>query len=313
MLRERYHSEYGSRVHRKQVFHGILLVFAGIMLVAVLAALFVGWKNRLGNEKKELLRLWENGLYEAAYGLSGEKLEDSPMDSFLLTIRGFSAFQLAVAQINTFDTLRFIDDCIWALRKVLLAKHGSANPQVPYVLGKAYYHKGPAYADLAVQFLEKARAASYSARDIPEYLGLAYASLRDYRNSVISFSLALDSADGPPSDRLLLYMAQSYIQLEEMENAKAYLLRCIDISKDSAAILSARFLLGSVLSAQGQSAEAEALYLALLEENPENAEAHFRLGELYSDRGDAIRARAEWRRAYRIDPAHEQARARLNV
>jgi tetratricopeptide (TPR) repeat protein len=311
MLREGYHSEYGSRVHRKQVFHGILLVFAGIILAAILAALFTGWKNRLGNEKKELLRLWENGRYDAAYGLSGEKLEHSPMDGFLLTIRGFSAFQLAVAQINAFDTLRFIDDCIWSLRKVLLSKHGSGNPQVPYVLGKAYYHKGPAYADLAVKFLEKARAASYDARDIPEYLGLAYASLQDYRNSVISFSLALDS--GPPSDRLLLYMAQSYMQLEEMENAKAYLLRCIDVSKDSNLVLSARFLLGSVFSAQGESGEAEALYLAVLEENPENAEAHFRLGELYAARGDDIRARAEWRRAYKIDPTHEQARERLTA
>jgi tetratricopeptide (TPR) repeat protein len=299
-------------MHRKQAVYRILFVLGGLIIVSALAVLFIGWRSRRGNEKTELLRLWESGAYDEAYRLGGEKLEHNPMDNFLLTIRGFSAFQLAIAQINAFDTLSFIDDCIWSLRKVLLVKHGSDNPQVFYVLGKAYYYKGPAYADLAVKFLEKARAASYDAQDIPEYLGLAYAALGDYRSSVASFSLALDPAERTPSDRLLLYIARSYMQLEEPESAKAYLLRCMSVSRDSDVILSARFLLGSVFTAQGQSDEAEALYLTILED-AENAEAHFQLGELYSARGDAIRARAEWRRAYRIDPAHAQARARLNI
>jgi tetratricopeptide (TPR) repeat protein len=238
------------------------------------------------------------------------------MDHFLLILNGFSAYELATAQINAFDTLTFIDNAIWSLRKVLLTKRGAADPRVFYVLGKAYYYKGNGYADLAVKYLEMAQSASYNARDIPEYLGLAYAAAHDYRNSVASFTQALDPEEAgveEPSDLLLLSIARSYMELEEPDTAKAYLLRCIDTTRDAAARLSAKLLLGAVLGGGGDGRGAEALYWEILETDSENAEAHFQLGELYAAEGDATRARAEWRRAYRIDPSHSQVRARLNI
>jgi tetratricopeptide (TPR) repeat protein len=315
MLTERFHSGYGVQVHRKQaIYTAVLVVLAGI-LIAALVVFFTGWRNRLGTERKELLRLWENGLYEDTFRLSGEKLVRKPMDYFLLMLHGFSAYQLAIAQINAFDTLTFTDAAIWSLRKALLTKRGVSDPRVFYVLGKAYYYKGNGYADLAVKYLEKAQSASYGARDIPEYLGLAYAAIHDYRNSVASFTQALnpEEAGEEPSDLLLLSIARSYMELEEPDTAKAYLLRCIDTTRDAAARLSAKMLLGIILARAGDSRGAEALYLEILETNSENAEAHFQLGELYAAEGDATRARAEWRKVYRIDPAHSQVRTRLNM
>jgi tetratricopeptide (TPR) repeat protein len=314
MLKERYHSNYGVQVHRRQAIHVVVLVCLAVALILSLAAGVLGWRNKRGNEKKELMRLWESALYDETFTLSREKLEQKPMDYFLLTLRGFSAYQLAIAQINAFDTFTFIDDCIWSLRKALLTKEGAGDPRIYYVLGKAYYYKGSSYADLAVKFLEKARAASYQAGDIPEYLGLAYAAVQDYRNSVASFALALSPEEGSaPSDLLLLSIARSYAQLGEQENARAYLQRCIDTSRDSDTILAAKLLLGAIIAAAGNTEEAEALYLAILEDDTDNAEAHFQLGELYFAGGDTTRARAEWRRAVRIDPTHGPARARLNI
>jgi tetratricopeptide (TPR) repeat protein len=315
MLKERYHSEYGVQVHRRQVIHVAVLVFLILILVSSFTAALISWKNRRGNEKRELTRLWESALYDETFKLSREKLNQKPMDYFLLTLHGFSSYQLAIAQINAFDTFTFIDDCIWSLRKALLTKKGAEDARIRYVLGKAYYYKGPSYADLAVKFLEEARAASYQARDIPEYLGLAYAAVRDYRNSVASFSLALrpkEDSGEEPSDLLLLSIARSYMRLEEPENARAYLQRCIATSRDSDTILSAKLLLGAIIAA-GNPEEAEALYLAILDEDADNAEAHFQLGELYFAGGDTTRARAEWRKAVRTDPAHGPARARLNI
>ncbi|MDR0497949.1 MAG: tetratricopeptide repeat protein [Treponema sp.] len=52
--------------------------------------------------------------------------------------------------------------------------------------------------------------------------------------------------------------------------------------------------------------------MKVLEENHENADAHYQLGELYAMEGDTTRARAEWRRALRLDPTHGPARGRLN-
>jgi tetratricopeptide (TPR) repeat protein len=314
MARKNSRSEYGARFHRKQIIRTVAIVVIGVVLVCGIVFFFTGWRSRLGDEKKELLQYWEEGDYNRAFALSGEKLEAKPMDYFLLTIHGFASYQLAVAQINTFDTLTYIDESIWSLRKALLSKEGADDPRVHYVLGKAYYYKGRGYADLSVAYLEEARLASYTAGDIPEYLGLAYAEIQDYHNSVAAFSLALTDQGGEgPSDLLLLSIAHSYMALGESEAAMAYLIRCVDTSRDSTSTVAARLLLGDILGQAGDRAGAEAQYLTIIEEDGENAEAYFRLGELYAGTGDTTRARAEWRRAVRIDPAHIGARERLGM
>jgi tetratricopeptide (TPR) repeat protein len=103
------------------------------------------------------------------------------------------------------------------------------------------------------------------------------------------------------------------LELHESDAAKAYLQRCIETSRDSQSIVTARLLLGDVLENSGDKEGAEVQYLTIIEEAGENAEAHYRLGELYASMGDTTRSRFEWRMAMRIDPAHKQARIRLNI
>jgi tetratricopeptide (TPR) repeat protein len=326
MLNERSRSDYGAQAHRKRTVHKALV--AGLLVFFLIAAVFVvgmGLKNRSSIDRKELRRLYDAGSYEEAFEMSQTGLEQYPMDYFLLSLHGFASYQLAIAQINTFDTLIYVDECIWSLRKALLTKDDSRDGRVQYVLGKAYYSKGSGYVDLAIRFLEEARDLSYNAEDIPEFLGLAYAAAQDYRSSVAAFSIALNpAAQGSeggeqahtsdyPSALLLLALARSYIALDETETATAYLIRCIDSSQDSNIITAARLLLGDIFFQSGRVEEAEALYLSILENDAENAEAHFQLGELYAAKVDITRARAEWRRAVRIDPSHGKARARLNM
>ncbi|GHT64208.1 hypothetical protein FACS1894110_03430 [Spirochaetia bacterium] len=286
-----------------------------VVLVMVPVSLFSGLQNRPGNDRQNLLRLWEEGAYEEVFKLSKTALAERPMDYFLLTIHGFSAYQIGIAQINNFDTLIYIDECIWSLRKALLSKNSSVNGRVYYVLGKAYYYKGADYADLAVKYLEQALDASFVAEDTPEFLGLSYAAIHDYRNSVAAFTQALDPAgyEAGPSDILFLAIARSYIALGDQDLAKAYLLRCIEISRDSQRVTAARLLLAEILRKEGHFEEAEAQYMLILNESGENAEVHYQLGELYAAQGDTTRARAEWRRAVRIDPAHKGARERLGM
>jgi tetratricopeptide (TPR) repeat protein len=303
----------------------LAVVFVAFFLIAATFVVGVGLKNRPRIDRKELLQLWDAGSYQEVFDLSKTGLENNPMDYFLLTLHGFASYQFAIAQINNFDTLIYIDECIWSLRKALLTNEGGQDGRVQYVLGKAYYYKGPAYANLAIHFLEGARNLSYNERDIPEYLGLAYAAVQDYRSSVAAFTLALEpvpqdsggredsGVSDYPSDLLLLAIARSYTALEETETARAYLIRCMEISRDTNTIAAARLLLGDILFRSGRIKEAEAQYWAILEHDAENAEAHFQLGELYAASGDVTRSRAEWRRAVRIDPAYGKARERLNM
>ena len=259
-------------------------------------------------------RLWDSGEIEHAFNASAEALAAQPMDYFLLTIHGFAAYQLGISQINAHDTGIFIDECIRSLRKAMLLENAVKDGRVYYVLGKAYTYKGDAYADLAVQYLEKARSLSYAAADIPEYLGLAYAAAGDYRNSVAAFSLALEPVSGSgPADTLLLSIARSYLALEEFDAARAYLLRCIEVSPDSNTVLAARFLLAEIALKAGDNEGAENQLMTILDEAGNNAEAHYRLGELYALRGDTTKARSEWRLALRADSAHAKARERLTM
>jgi len=302
-------SSYGAGFRRKRIMKNVLFGILFLAFLSLLPVFFLKIRSASRNESKELRDSFESGAFEAAYKQSNEMLKKKPLDFTLLTIHGFSAYQLAIAQTNTFDTLSFVDDCIWSLRKALLSREN--DERVFYVLGKAYYYKGTGYADLAVNYLEKARAALYKAADIPEYLGLAYAAMRDFRGSVEAFSLAL-TGEVSPSDILLLAIARSYLALDEAEQAKAYLIRCLEITRDSKTTAAARLVLGNVLVKTGDVQGAEKEYLKVLEENDDNAEAHYQLGELYALGGDVTRARAEWRRAIRIDPAHGPARSRLN-
>jgi tetratricopeptide (TPR) repeat protein len=312
MKKSRDRSEIGAEARKKQFFQRITLLLA----LAALGVLFIFlFRSRIADAgtKKTLLEHWESGAWETAYEESREGLAAKPLDTFFLTIHGFSAYQIAEAQINNEDTLVYIEECIASLRKALLNKNADKDGSIRYVLGKAYYAKGPNYADLAVTYLEEAKAASFSAGDLNEYLGLAYAAIKDYRKSVETFTASLDPASGEGSDLLLLHIAQSYMGLEDWETAKAYLVRCIETTKDSSLALKARLLLGKVLVREGDMAGALAAFEAVLEAGGENAEASYEIGEIYDAQGDSTRARAAWRRAYRADPNFTQALARLNT
>jgi tetratricopeptide (TPR) repeat protein len=306
-------SDYQARIHRRR-----FISFAIILLVAVVvltgAIHFADkFKEKAGIDHKELLQLWDSGNYDEVFRLSGDALVSRPVDYFLLTMHGFSAYQMGISQINSLDSARYFDDCIQSLRKALLLKNAANDGRLHYVLGKAYSYKGESYADLAVKFLENARGLSYKAADIPEYLGLAYAATGDYRNSVAAFSEALGTQVTRPNGRLFFSIAESYFALGEFDTARAYLQRCIDISPDSQTVLSAKLLLAETRKNVGDIDGAVSQLIEVVEEAEGNAEAHYRLGELYALQGDVTRARAEWRLTLRVDPAHVKARTRLSM
>jgi len=311
MFSDKTFSRHGRQIYLQK---RIRTITASLVIIgAIIASIFIIFrvKNGISNVKQELLHIWNEGNYEKAYEISKNALNKNPVDYYLLTTHGFSAYQLGVSQINRQNTLLYIDECIFSLRKALLHKEASGDGRIFYVLGKAYGYKGTEYSDLAVKYLEIA-GRIYDAKDIPEYLGLAYAASGDYRNSVVSFSRAFNS-DKPPSDSLLLSIARSYIAMDEYGMAAGYLKRCIEISPDSKSVIIARFLLAEIFRLTDDYNSAEEQYLYILKDSGENAEVHYQLGELYSMKGDTTRARAEWRLAYRQDPTHAKTRARLNI
>jgi tetratricopeptide (TPR) repeat protein len=312
MLSTKTWSRYGRQIYLLKRIRSAGVVLFLVLFAAVSIAAVLRIKSGVTNERRELLRVWSEGDYEQAYEISKSALAEKPVDYFLLTVNGFSAYQVGISQINSQNILAFIDECIFSLRKALIHKESSSDGRVCYVLGKAYGHKGREYADLAVKYLEMANNLSYEAQDIPEYLGLAYAAYGDYRSSVQAFSQAFIPGR-PPSDNLLLSIARSYMAMKEYSMAMGYLQRCVDISPDSKSIVISRLMLAEIYKLSDDYDNAEIQYLNILNDSGENAEVHYQLGELYNQKGDTTRARSEWRTAYRQDPAHVRARARLNI
>ena len=314
---------YKSELRKRKAIRLVIALAALGILAAVSVPLAAKLKNRAGGERKELLRLWESGDFENVFMVSQTALVSRPMDYFLLTINGFAAYQMGIAQINSPDSLKYIDESINVLRKALLLKNSASDGRVYYVLGKAYSYKGDSFADLAIEYLERARGLSYKAADIPEYLGLAYAAAGDFRSSVAAFTEALEPPSGGesglstaainPPGLLLLSIARSYAALKEFDAARAYLVRCIEVSPDSINITAARLLLGEIMRETGDSGGAEKQYRMILAESGENAEAHYQLGELYAAQGDTAKARAEWRDALKADSTHARSRTRLSM
>lgn len=307
----RVRSGYGNIIMRRRA-----LVTAVGVLVVILAVSAAGfavyryWDRVVGGDSSAALRSWNAGNYDEVHSLAAENVSERPLSSFWLIMQGMASYQLAVAQINQSDTLRYIDESISALRKALLVGAGSMDAKARYVLGKAYYRKGPEYADQAAAHLEEAAAAAFAAPDLYEHLGLAYASLRDYRKSVVAFTKALGDS---PSDLLLLAIARSYLELGEHEQSKAYLMRCAETSKDVAVASQARLLLGDSYRKLGLTADAEKEYVGVIDQDAKNADAYYALGDLYAESGDTVKARAEWRKALRIDPTHGPSRSRLGM
>lgn len=301
------------RLRRKRFFQTIASAACITVLVSGVAIVMWHIRENFIDDRITAQDLWENGSYQEIFDISGETLEEKPLDYEALVLRGFSAYQLALAQITAPDKAVYIEECIHSLRKATLVKNSGMEGAIQYVLGKAYYSKGAEYADLAVQSLEFAKQAGFFGDDMNEYLGIAYAALRDYPLSVAALTEALNSPrmEERLSDALLLSIANSYSAMDDFSMASAYLMRCIDTSKDDAAKRRARFALGDVYFRQEDYSAAEGQYTTILKDFGESAEAHYWLGEINAARNNMIRARAEWRRAVLVDPAHRSSRSRL--
>lgn len=302
-------ADYGTRFRKRKIL-GAISFF--LMLCAIgIGAYFLISKIPFpisDTSQKLVLDAWNSGDYRNVYDMTIDQA--SGTNAFWSIMNGFSAYYLGEAQIISKDINFYNDQAIFKLRRSLLFKPDDMVERIYYALGKAYYTKGSYYGDLSVFFLNKAKELNYNPVDIHEYLGLAYASIGDYRNSVIAFTSGLGQN---PSDLLLLAISRSYLKLNEPNSAKPYLYRCINNSKDVTLVIQARLLAAEMLKMTGDTNASKEQYISILALDENNATAHFELGELYSETGDIVKARAEWRKALKIDPTHHSARARLNI
>lgn len=300
----------------------LLLVMAAVAAGALLRAdrAAVAWLRR--DREANMRALIAERRFGEAAAAAAVTLANRPLDPEANLISGVAALYQSIAAgpadpepgvaraaghaAQTDGAL--LATAVASLRRALLdTRIAAAEPAAQYALGKAYFHKGYFYYDLAVRYLEGALALGHDGADTYEYLGLAYTELGDPRG-LDYFRHALARQ---PYDLLHLRMAAMLADRDDPQGARDNLIRAIRLADDPAVEQRARYELGAVYRTLDEPASAEEQYLAIIAADDRAADAHFYLGEIYAEQGDPDRARAAWRAAQRLAPGHRRAIERL--
>jgi len=291
----------------------VLVLIGAIFLIAGKSATGEARKGEKTIAKRAVLSDWQKRDWDKVLADCTSSLEAKSLDPFYLGFAGLSAYYEASELPDGEEKNGLVDRCIVYLRKTLVVTESGRAGRIPraemeYVLSKAYYAKGASYYDSVVKYMEASLSDGYLGDDSREYLAVAYAGLGDSAKAVENFELALKRHR---TDLLLIAAGKAYIDEGKSDRAEALLLEALSKSHDVLAREKCRFTLAQIYELRGEMSKAQDQIELVIGENPESADAHYRLGLIYQKLGDAVRARAEWRRAVSIDPMHVAARQKL--
>ena len=314
----KYKSEQTKNFAKKKnhIIRNIIIVSGILLFTAAIATLGIYFVKNYNKNKitiNSIKQAWSQNDYKSVYEQGKIFLQDKPYNNTVLTYYGYSCFYLAVSQIDTYQTQEYLDECINNLRLAMYESSKSLLPQLQYMLGKAYFYKNTIttyyYADLAIKYLTLAKENGYQADDIAEYLGLSYASLGKTYESISAFTEALLVRE---SDFLLLSIAEQYYKANETNAAQQYLFRIISNSSNDEILLKSRLLLGNIYIDLEELDNAKEQFDLVLEKDDNSADAHYGLGLIYEKQENLVSARAEWRKARKIQPNHAGALKKLS-
>ncbi|MFW5684849.1 MAG: tetratricopeptide repeat protein [Spirochaetota bacterium] len=259
----------------------------------------------------ELVALWNDRRYDDVLAAAEAILAERPFDGEALTFAGFAHFYIGIEVVQRVEQLEHIDASIELLRKALHVPRAPLAAERDYVLAKAYYHKDDQYVDLAVRYMERSLERGFESPDSRTYLGMGYARLGAWQESVEWFERALELASTADMNALRVKAAEAYVELGDYASARRTLRRAIESLDDAFLVLMARNQLASVLILDGALDEAEELLEQTIEQFPESADAYYYLGIVYDQTDRGVQARDLWRTAREIDPNHTEALRRL--
>ncbi|TVQ25572.1 MAG: tetratricopeptide repeat protein [Spirochaetaceae bacterium] len=286
---------------------GAVLIAAGAFFVFGGEVPTVG--NRTGIDRGEIETLWDRREFFELIRLTDDLLAADPLDVDALIFRGLAGYYGAASDIDLENRDELIRDSIRYLRRARTLSGERLSAEIHFVLGLAYYEQGRHFADLAVDHLNQAVELGVDNASVYEFLGLSYERLYDRDRAINNLLLAADRA---PRDISFLAVAERLVENNQASEALPHLHRVISESDEPRLVHQARFILGQIELSEARYEQAEEQFQAVLQDDPNSADAHFYLGELFDAMGDGVRARAQWRNALQIDSGHAAALRRLD-
>lgn len=286
----------------------VLFIITFIVLSSTGYVSFISFDGGGIKDQALLRELWDAGSYYQIITFTDERLADNPLDPNYLLYRGLAHFYLGEVGFTSTDRSEQLDQSIIYLRKLLLLQHPPQKDKIFYTLGRAYYLKGELYYNLAIEYLLRAMENGYTHNQLFQYLGVVYAEVGDYENSITYFQEALS---GNPSTELELELANAYLNAQQMQNT-IDIINIIEQKTVDTRLMLKLLLLKSRLSiVQNNFSQAEQLLDAIIADYPNSAEAHFQLGEVFNAYNEGDKARFQWRTAINLDPNHVKALLQL--
>lgn len=303
--------------HENKLLKRILFI---LIIIVVLVAISIGLYfliKTLNQNKisiKSIKKHWQEGNYNLVYEEGKSFLQDNPYNNTVLTYYGYACYELGVSQNDNFSANEYIDDAISKMRLALYEASDSLRPQLEFRLGSAYYYKTTIsnyyYSDLAIKYLSSAKNHGYNDVNLNLFLGYSYASLGMHMESIAAFSEALIIRE---SDQLLLSIAKEYYKAKEFITSEQYLNRIIDKTSDDDILLESKLLLAQLHSDQNKIELALSEFEEILKKYKDSADAYYGLGLIYEKQNNIVKARAEWRKALRIQPNHVNAMKKFST
>ena len=140
----------------------------------------------------------------------------------------------------------------------------------------------------SISFMESSLAKGYVQKDSNEYIGQAYTQLGDYDKAMEYFLTALEGRLRRPAaldNRANLLPDEAYQRRSRLSPADPQQDRRQGIEERT------RFLLGGIYLDTGELFKAEEQFAAIVKIDPQSADAHFVLGEVYAKMNDPVKAR----------------------
>ncbi len=299
-------------------FAKIVLTVGAVITASVVGLFFLGQFDFINIDINGVRRevryqkLWEESNYQELVRFAEETLAEHPLDGNSLFYAGLGHFYISNASVEIQEQQRHLQEAIINLRQVLILEHAPQRDIVNYTLGRAYFHKGQFYYELAIEYILAAIDAGFVDPQAYQYLGGAYAKIGDNEKSIRYLESALESFSTPD---LKMALAELYILNQRYGDAnniinELYTQIAADDS-DARTVQRVTLLKINLEIESGRYDVAKSLLEDFVDQYPNNAEGYYLFGVLYERDQQPEQARYQWRTAVRVNPHHSASLVKL--
>lgn len=316
MNKKRYNFYKNPKQKALYVLKIMAAILVPLLIILLISSFFIfDWFPNENKETidKELLSgdyetLFSEKKYDKVIEITGELLQKDPLDKNVLIIDGIANFYYAITLDSFEDQLNYLNQAAISLRKIRVLDENRLSGKIDYFLGRIYYIKGTFYLGESIYYFLSALELGYEEHknEIYYFLGMAYSRIGMFEESLNS----LKNVEGD-SEVSNLLIAITYFNKKDYSLAIEKLDFIKSQTTDEKVIVNCNFWKAKAYLEQNKYNEAIRLYNDILSEI-ESPDAHYHLGLVYKKMNNIIQARAEWRKAIKLQPTHMGALMELN-